>query len=118
MTGATGMMAQQFIMLSIEKCKKILQQTGKVFTDEEVKQIRQMLYKLLLWTVKKMLGLIFPTKLVFKNSPYRTTQPNEILTLLCNNNKDFKENKKGQEVNNNNLSFMVASPGIEPESKV
>jgi hypothetical protein len=33
-------------MLSIEKCKKILQQNGKTYKDEEVKQIRQLLYKL------------------------------------------------------------------------
>jgi site-specific DNA recombinase len=63
---------------------------------------------------QKMLGLIFPEKLVFENSTYRTTQPNEILTLLCTSNKDLKENKKGQEVNNNNLSFMVVRRGIEP----
>jgi len=33
-------------MLNLETCKKILQQNGKVYTDEQVKQIRQMLYKL------------------------------------------------------------------------
>jgi hypothetical protein len=33
-------------MLNLEKCKKILQQTGKTYTDEQVKQIRHLLYKL------------------------------------------------------------------------
>ena len=33
-------------MLNLEKCKKILQQGGKTYSDEEVKQIRQLLYKL------------------------------------------------------------------------
>jgi hypothetical protein len=33
-------------MLSIEKCKKILQQNGKSYTDEQVKQIRRLLYQL------------------------------------------------------------------------
>lgn len=33
-------------MLSLETCKKILQETGKKYTDEEVKQIRNLLYKL------------------------------------------------------------------------
>jgi len=33
-------------MISIETCKKILQETGKKYTDEEVKQIRNLLYKL------------------------------------------------------------------------
>jgi hypothetical protein len=30
----------------------------------------------------------------------------------------FAENKTGQEVNFNNLSYNVAPPGIEPEFKV
>ena len=33
-------------MLSIERCKKILQQNEAKYTDEEVKQIRELLYKL------------------------------------------------------------------------
>ena len=33
-------------MLSLETCKKILQETGKKYTDVEVKQIRILLYKL------------------------------------------------------------------------
>jgi hypothetical protein len=33
-------------MLSIEKCKKVLQEKGKKYTDEEVKAIRELLYKL------------------------------------------------------------------------
>jgi hypothetical protein len=33
-------------MLNIEVCKNILQQNGKNYTDEKVKQIRDLLYKL------------------------------------------------------------------------
>lgn len=33
-------------MLNLEKCKKVLQQNGKNYTDEEVKQIRDLLYKM------------------------------------------------------------------------
>ncbi|MBS1750537.1 MAG: hypothetical protein JST63_11575 [Bacteroidetes bacterium] len=33
-------------MLSIELCKKILQKNGTTYTDDEVKKIRQTLYKL------------------------------------------------------------------------
>ena len=33
-------------MLNIEKCKKLLQQNGQTYSDEQVKQIRQQLYKL------------------------------------------------------------------------
>ena len=33
-------------MLSIEKCKTILQKDGQKYTDEEIKQIRDLLYKM------------------------------------------------------------------------
>ncbi|MBC7651334.1 MAG: hypothetical protein H7101_06250 [Deinococcales bacterium] len=33
-------------MLNLEVCKKVLQQNGKKYSDEEVKKIRQLLYKL------------------------------------------------------------------------
>lgn len=33
-------------MLSLEKSKQILQANGRTYTDEEAKQIRQVLYKL------------------------------------------------------------------------
>lgn len=33
-------------MLNLEVCKKLLQQDGKQYSDEEVKKIRQLLYKL------------------------------------------------------------------------
>ncbi len=32
--------------LTIDKCKKILQQYGKIYTNEEVEKIRNLLYKL------------------------------------------------------------------------
>jgi hypothetical protein len=46
MTGATGIRAIQLSMLNLEVCKKILQKDGATYTDEQVKQIRQLLYKL------------------------------------------------------------------------
>lgn len=33
-------------MLNLEKCKKLLQQNGQIYSDEQVKQIRHQLYKL------------------------------------------------------------------------
>jgi hypothetical protein len=37
---------KQLAMLNLEVCKKILQKNGATYTDEQVKQIRQLLYKL------------------------------------------------------------------------
>ncbi len=33
-------------MLNLEKCKKLLQENGQTYTDEQVKQIRDLLYKI------------------------------------------------------------------------
>ena len=41
-----GVSVKQLPMLNLEKCKKILQEDGKTYTDEEIKQIRHQLYKL------------------------------------------------------------------------
>jgi hypothetical protein len=46
-------------MLSIEKCKQLLKQSGKTYTDDEIKQIRKLLYKICeldyhLFTQKKL----------------------------------------------------------------
>ena len=63
---------------------------------------------------QKMIGLIFPEKLVFTNSSYRTTKPNELLTLMCNNINDLGVVKTKKTSNNESLSLMVARTGIEP----
>ncbi len=38
---------------------------------------------------QKMLGLMFPEKLVFSNNTFQTIKPSELLTLLCSAGKDF-----------------------------
>lgn len=45
-TKGLGAEAKRLTMLNLEKCKKVLEQKGKRYTDEEVKQIRQLLYKI------------------------------------------------------------------------
>jgi len=32
-------------MISLERCKKLLEKNGNHYTDEQVKQLRQLLYK-------------------------------------------------------------------------
>jgi site-specific DNA recombinase len=63
---------------------------------------------------QKMIGLIFPEKLVFSNSSYRTTKPNELLTLMCNNINELGVVKTKKTSNNESLSLVVARTGIEP----
>ena len=63
---------------------------------------------------QKIVGSIFPEKLIFSENTYRTAKPNEIITLLCNVNKDFGESKKEKATKNDSLSRLVAKGGVEP----
>ncbi len=65
---------------------------------------------------QKMLGLIFPEKLVFSNNTFQTVEPNEVLTLLCNGGKGFGGNKKGLSVRNNEKSCEVTALGFKPKT--
>ena len=63
---------------------------------------------------QKMLGLMFPEKLVFSNNGFQTVTPNEILTLLCNTGKGFSPNEKGLFKNKLEKSCVVTSIGFKP----
>ena len=65
---------------------------------------------------QKMLGLIFPEKLVFSNNTFQTMQPNEVLTLLCNGGKGFSDGKKEKSSGNAAQSCVVTLSGFKPET--
>ena len=65
---------------------------------------------------QKMLGLMFPEKLVFSNNTFQTIKPNELLTLLCSADKGFSENKKGLSKNKLEKSCVVTPSGFKPET--
>ena len=65
---------------------------------------------------QRMLGLIFPEKLVFSNNTFQTMQPNEILTLLCNGGKGFSPNEKGLFKNKLEKSCVVTALGFKPKT--
>ena len=62
----------------------------------------------------KMIGLIFPEKLIFEKNTFQTTKPNEILTLLFNTSKDSRilKNKKSSKKAAN--SYVVTPTGFKP----
>ena len=43
----------------------------------------------------KMIGLIFPEKLVFTNNSFQTTKQSEILTQLCSGSRGIKKKETG-----------------------
>jgi len=62
---------------------------------------------------RKIIGSIFPEKLTFDGSGFRTTRINEAVSLLCLINKklDLKEN--GTNLNALDLSHKVTLVGLE-----
>ncbi len=65
---------------------------------------------------QKMVGSIFPEKLVFAEGAYRTNRTNEVLSLLCSNSKGFSKKTNGQEVISNDLPILAPPSGLEPET--
>ncbi len=67
---------------------------------------------------QRIIGSIFPQRLVFENNNYRTPKLNKFVWLVCSNNTPLKGKKKGKHIFYDVLSKGVASAGIEPTSKV
>src|SRR5690606_14049235 len=63
---------------------------------------------------RKIIGSIFPEKLVFDGERYRTARVNEAARLIYAIDKGFGENKTGQAEDNFNLSSSVPGTGFEP----
>ena len=66
---------------------------------------------------RKLLGSIFPTKLIFKDGNYRTSALNPALALILQKNKGL-ENEKAEDIAiSENVSGDVARTGIEPATQ-
>ncbi len=63
-----------------------------------------------------IVGSIFPQKLVFEKTSYRTIGENPVLALIAAMGADFSVSKKKKVSTSADLSTLVASPGIEPGS--
>ncbi len=67
-------------------------------------------------TKREIIGSIYPEKIEFSESTYRTSRINEAVSLIYKLDAAFRENKKGQISIKTDLSCQVASTGIEPVS--
>ena len=63
---------------------------------------------------KKIIGSIFPEKLIFDGDGFRTARVNEAVQLIFNVDKAFIKNKNGQIAKNFDLSSKVPRNGFEP----
>ena len=63
---------------------------------------------------KRILGSIFPGKLIFDGEKCRTTQMNEVIALIVNTGAASGKNKTGQLHEKSLLSGLVEDIGVEP----
>ena len=68
-------------------------------------------------TKQRIIGSIFPRKMVFEKNSVRTLEINRVVSLILNADKTFGEGKKGKHTDFGVLSCGVESEGIEPSSK-
>ena len=59
---------------------------------------------------QKIVGSMFPEKLIYSENTYRTAQPNEIISLLYYVNEEMKKEKVTK---TGNLSYQVAGTRFE-----
>ena len=135
-------------MLSIERCKEILNKGIRKFTNDEIKEIRDHLYliaeidtvqrskknlapqlnysfsllsnidRVLLEapveTKIKMLGSMFPEKIEFDGTKYRTASYNSVLNLIYQNAKILERQEKEKSEPPEGDSDSVPRAGVEP----
>ena len=65
-------------------------------------------------TKQKLIGSIFPEKLVFVSGKVRTARTNEVLHVILLTDQETRKMKKGQLTTNLWLSPGVEHSGVEP----
>ncbi len=65
---------------------------------------------------QKIVGSIFPEKIIFSESKYRTTKTNELLSILTLNINELGEIKNGQTNNKIDLPIIAPPLGLEPRT--
>jgi site-specific DNA recombinase len=63
---------------------------------------------------QRIIGSIFPGKLIFSENKVRTTQVNEVVKLFASIGKPFGRNEKGQFCMTSELSHRVTPEGFKP----
>ncbi|MBA3665618.1 MAG: recombinase family protein [Bacteroidetes bacterium] len=66
---------------------------------------------------QKIIGSVFPEKLVFENNEYRTTKLNDVVVLICPTDKGFGKKKGGKKSDFSESSLRVDPERFELSSK-
>jgi site-specific DNA recombinase len=67
-----------------------------------------------LFLKQRLVGSIFPEKLVFSNNSYRTVRENSIISLVCSISIDYRDNYNKKATPSNGLSSWAPPVGLEP----
>ncbi len=86
----------------LDRAINTLQRVDSLYIDGDMRKKRQ------------IIGSIFPEKLVFDGSNYRTARLNEAVELIYSLGKGFSKNKNGQTSFKTDLSNSVIRIGFEP----
>ncbi len=81
---------------------------------DQIKQLNKLYSEISIERKSRLLGSIFPEKVVFENNKYRTTNLNQAILLYLNIDKGLREKKTGQLNEFLELSGSVPGAGIEP----
>ncbi|KAA9325040.1 recombinase family protein [Adhaeribacter soli] len=65
---------------------------------------------------QKIVGSIFPQKLIFKESSYRTTQPNEFFKVIMLRTNELEGLKKAKATPESGLYYRAPPLGLEPRT--
>lgn len=63
---------------------------------------------------QKMIGLIFPEKLIYQDETYRTKRLHPVIELIISKKAQIHQNKKGLTSNDANQSYEAPRVGFEP----
>lgn len=86
----------------VDECLELLQSLPKYYEDSDT-AIKQ-----------RIIGSVFPEKLIFENNEYRTPKINEVVSLICNVGAGLESKKKGKAALINKPSLRVTSKGFKP----
>ena len=64
-------------------------------------------------TKQRIVGSVFPEKLIFENNKYRTPKMNEVVELICRKDKPFEDGKKEKQSISELLSLEVRMKGLQ-----
>ena len=61
---------------------------------------------------QRIIGSIFPEKLIFEKNNYRTPKVNNVVSLICRASKEASDKKKGTKTITSSSSFGVVPTGM------